>query len=183
MKILLIDDDRTSLAVTRLAVEKCGYEVMTLQDSRLAIETIRDNGIRAVVSDWVMPGLSGLDLVRTLRADPLAPYVYFIVLTGTRLGELNFMEAMDAGADDFMEKPANGALLRIRLRVAMRMLKLDGEVSALRRLIPICSFCKRVRRDDQVYEQIEAYVTRHSSVKFSHGICPECAKKHYPGRT
>ncbi|MDD5208623.1 MAG: response regulator [Elusimicrobiales bacterium] len=180
MKILVVDDDRFVLEMTKLMVERCGHEAIAVSDSALVQETIAREGIRVVISDWVMPGLSGLDLVRALRANPLQPYVYFIVLTGTKLGSLNFMEAMDAGADDYMEKPAEKDLLRIRLRVAQRILKLDTELNDLIKIIPICSHCKRVRRDDKAYESIEAYISKNSAVRFSHGICPKCVEKYYP---
>lgn len=179
MKILAIDDDQTTLLMTKLVIERCGYEAVTVADSSLALEAIKREAIRVVITDWVMPGLTGLDLVRLVRADHLQPYVYFIVLTGTKIGNINFMEAMDAGADDYMEKPVNKDLLKVRLRVARRILSLDNEVNDLRQIIPICCHCKRVRRDDKAYESIEAYVSRNSNAKLSHGICPECAEKYY----
>ncbi|HAN05501.1 MAG TPA: response regulator [Elusimicrobia bacterium] len=180
MKILVVDDDQSSLLLSKLVVEKCGHEALAVSDSSLALETIRREGIRVVVSDWVMPGLSGLDLVRGVRENPLQPYVYFIILTGTKIGNIDFMEAMDAGADDYMQKPVNRDLLRIRLRVAQRILSLDTEVNDLRKLIHICSYCKRILRDDKAYESVEAYVSRHAAVNFSHGICKACLQKHYP---
>ncbi len=181
MKILVLDDDQVSLSINRLIVERCGHEPVALSDSTQALKVIADNKIQVVVSDWVMPGLSGLDLVRALRADAAPrPYVYFIVLTGTKLGNINFMEAMDAGADDYMEKPANIEFLRVRLRVAERILRLDTEVNTLKTLIPVCSNCRRVRRDDQAYESLEAYISKNSAIKFTHGICNECLEKLYP---
>jgi len=181
MKILIVDDDQDSLNLNSLIVKNCGHEPVTVPDSSKAMKMIADNNIQVVISDWVMPGLSGLDLVRALRADAtLRPYIYFIVLTGTKLGNINFMEAMDAGADDYLEKPANKDLLRVRLRVAERILSLDTEVNALKTLIPVCSSCRRVRRDDQAYESLEAYISKNSSIRFTHGICPKCAEKLYP---
>ncbi len=181
MKILIVDDDQNSLNMNRLIVEHCGHEPVAVSDSTQAMKAINDNKIQVVISDWVMPGLSGLDLVRALRADASQrPYVYFIVLTGTKLGKLNFMEAMDAGADDYMEKPANKDLLRVRLRVAQRILSLDTEVNTLKALIPVCSGCRRVRRDDQAYESLETYISKNSAIRFTHGLCPECVERLYP---
>lgn len=54
------------------------------------------------------------------------------------------------------------------------------EVQTLRGILPICSYCKHVRNDEGYYEQIEAYIYKRSGVDFSHTICPECLKKHYP---
>ncbi|MBI5744306.1 MAG: response regulator transcription factor [Elusimicrobia bacterium] len=180
MKILVVDDDKDMLQLTTRMVTYCSHEPVPLMDSAGALKVINDERIQVVISDWVMPGLSGLDLVRALRADPVKrPYVYFMVLTGTRLGNLNFMEAMDAGADDYMEKPVNKDLLRVRLRVAERMLKLGTEVTTLEGLVPVCSHCRRVRRDDQAYESLELYISKNSSFRFSHGICPSCMERYY----
>jgi len=181
MKILIVDDDNDMLQLTSRHVAHCGHEPITLQDSRKALNVIRDEHIQVVISDWVMPEVSGLDLVRALRADAAQrPYVYFMVLTGTRLGNINFMEAMDAGADDYMEKPPNRDLLNVRLRVAERILRLGTEVNTLNALIPVCSHCRRVRRDDQAYESLELYISKNTTAKFSHGICPDCLAKYYP---
>ena len=54
------------------------------------------------------------------------------------------------------------------------------EIKTLRGLIPICAFCKQIRNDEGAWDQMEAYITEHTHAEFSHGICPDCAKKHYP---
>ncbi|MCW5205206.1 hypothetical protein VU02_04730 [Desulfobulbus sp. N2] len=55
-----------------------------------------------------------------------------------------------------------------------------SEIKVLRGILPICSFCKNIRNDDGYYEQIEAYIHKHSGVDFSHTVCPTCMKEHYP---
>jgi hypothetical protein len=64
-------------------------------------------------------------------------------------------------------------------RVAVQQRALAREVTALRGLLPICSFCKRIRCPDNSWEEIDYFVAEHSEAKFSHGLCPECARKHY----
>ena len=54
------------------------------------------------------------------------------------------------------------------------------ELHELREIIPICSICKKVRTDKAYWEQVESYLLKHAGMKFSHGICPDCMKKHYP---
>jgi len=56
-----------------------------------------------------------------------------------------------------------------------------NEVNTLRGILPICSFCKKVRDDQGYWEQVDVYIRKHSRADFSHSICPECAKDHYPG--
>jgi sigma-B regulation protein RsbU (phosphoserine phosphatase) len=133
MKVLIVDDDPDMLLLTARQVAQCGHEPVTLGDSTRALQVINDEKIQVVVSDWVMPQVSGLDLVRALRADAARrAYVYFLVLTGTKLSAMNFMEAMDAGADDYLQKPADKELLKVRLRVAERILRFGYEIIYLR---------------------------------------------------
>lgn len=54
-----------------------------------------------------------------------------------------------------------------------------NEVKALRGILPICSFCKKIRNDDGYWDQVEVYVANHSDADFSHSICPDCMKKNY----
>jgi hypothetical protein len=56
----------------------------------------------------------------------------------------------------------------------------SAEVKLLRGILPICSFCKKIRNDKGYWEQVEIYVRQHSAAEFSHSICPECLDKHYP---
>ena len=65
-------------------------------------------------------------------------------------------------------------------RAARQRRALVQEVQQLRGLLPICSFCKQIRNEDNTWEQLEQYLSRHSEAQFSHGLCPECARAHYP---
>ncbi len=56
----------------------------------------------------------------------------------------------------------------------------EREIQTLRNMLPICSFCKKIRNDKGYWEQIESYFKKHSTADFSHSVCPECIKKHYP---
>lgn len=85
------------------------------------------------------------------------------------------------------EEAINAAILTMVLgvfaglvnRLAIQQLALAKEIRVLRGLLPICSFCKKIRTSDNSWEQLEQYITDHSEAKFSHGFCPACAKKHY----
>jgi DNA-binding response OmpR family regulator len=83
---------------------------------------------------------------------------------------------MDAGIDDFITKPVDADELKDRLRVAERILGLRERMYALEGLLPICSYCKRIRNDQEQWSSLEGFIERRSHAEFSHGICPDCYK-------
>lgn len=66
---------------------------------------------------------------------------------------------------------------RVDAQEALR-LKLESEINTLKGIIPICSYCKKIRKDEEIWQQLEAYLTEHSEALFSHGICPSCYEHH-----
>ena len=104
----------------------------------------------------------------------------------------DIVTGLEAGADDYIVKPFNREELRARVRVGVRMLELQAiladrvreledalvRVKQLQGLLPICSYCKKVRDDRNYWQQVEAYIEGHSDAKFTHGICPECREKY-----
>lgn len=177
MKILIAEDDDVSRKVLRVTIEKMGHEVAEARDGAAAWEVFDVEPVRAVVSDWMMPGLDGLDLCRRIRARPQTPYTYFILLTA-RTGKENYREAMEAGVDDFLTKPLDRDELSIRLHVARRILGFATRIRQLEELLPICSYCKKIRDDQQHWDAIESYISKRTDTSFSHSICPECYEVH-----
>jgi CheY-like chemotaxis protein len=89
-----------------------------------------------------------------------------------------YLEGMSAGADDFVHKPVGPDELAARLRVGERILGLQTEVRQLEELLPICSYCKKIRDDDNSWHELDRYVARKTDTSFSHGICGECLEIH-----
>ena len=130
MKILAVDDDEIALSMLQETLRGHGYEVEGVRDGREALERLRTNGCRMVITDWEMPGLSGLDLCRTIRAEEYGGYIYTIILTEHRSAE-DLVTGMSAGADDFMPKPFNPSELVVRVRAGERILSLETRDVAL----------------------------------------------------
>ena len=113
--------------------------------------------------------------------------LYLILLTA-RHNQADLVAGLDAGADDYLVKPVDPEELRARVQVGRRVLALQerlaervaeleaalSNVKQLQGLLPICSYCKRVRSDHDYWEQVEHYISQHTDVKFSHSICPGC---------
>lgn len=179
MKVLIAEDDRTSRALLIGALTKLGYEPVEAADGGTAWDALGRTGARIVVSDWVMPDWDGLELCRRVRARKGEPYVYFILLTGKMLGPGRYREAMEEGVDDFLTKPLDVDALRIRLRVAERIVQLTERVRNLEGILPMCAYCRRIRDERGAYQSLEDFVSDKTPAQFSHGVCPDCAEKHF----
>jgi sigma-B regulation protein RsbU (phosphoserine phosphatase) len=174
MKILIAEDDTIAAKVLRLTLQALRHEVVVATDGAMAWEMFDKEPVRVVVSDWMMPGLDGLQLCGRIRNRAQTPYTYFILLTAAQTCDDDYTLAMDAGVDDFLTKPLNREMLRTRLRVAERILRYTTEIQTLKELIPICTYCQKVRNDDDYWERVDTYVKARTGARFSHGVCPGC---------
>ncbi len=125
MRILIADDDDIALVLLEDVLGEAGHEVLTASNGAEALECIRSRDCRLVIADWEMPGLTGLDLCRAVRAaDWLGSYVYMILLTGHDSRESK-LAGLSAGADDFITKPFDPAELLVRVRAGERIVGLE----------------------------------------------------------
>lgn len=176
IKVLVAEDDPPSGRLISAAIRKLGYEVIFAVNGRDAWYSYVSERPRIVITDWMMPVIDGLELSRRIRGDGRSHYTYLIMLTALD-GKERYAEGMRAGVDDFMTKPLDLDMLRVRLKVAERILGLQHRVAELRGLLPICSYCKRIRNEDGSWESLEGYVGGRTSASFSHQLCPACAAK------
>jgi CheY-like chemotaxis protein len=181
VKILAAEDEPVARAVLVQALRRLEHEVVEVPDGEAAWSVLQaepgaagERELRVVVSDWQMPRMDGLELCRRVRGRVGREYVYFILLTNSDATEENRRAAADAGVDDFLSKPLVVAELWMRLRVAERILRYTTQVRQLEELLPICSYCKKIRDDRNYWQQIEGYVSERTGSEFSHSVCPEC---------
>ncbi|HEY0350668.1 MAG TPA: response regulator [Gemmatimonadales bacterium] len=177
MRLLIAEDDSVSRLSLRAAIERFGHQVTATADGATAWEALQTGDYSVVISDWEMPVMDGAELCRRIRARPADRYVYFILIA-TRGGKQRYLEGMEAGADDFITKPVDWEELRARIKVAERILSLRHHVERLEGLLPICSYCKRIEDQAKEWQPVEQYVSTRSEAQFSHGICPECYRRH-----
>jgi len=123
MKVLIVDDDPVIRLLLSSTLNKLGHHVQEAQNGRDALTNWEKEHQHLVISDWMMPDLDGLEFCRRVRAAQRADYTHLILLTA-RSGKANYLEAMNAGADDVITKPFEKDQLVARIRVAERVLAL-----------------------------------------------------------
>ncbi|NIM97066.1 MAG: response regulator [candidate division Zixibacteria bacterium] len=192
-KILIAEDDEISRKMLRRILLKDGNEVSAVEDGLKALALLKNETPDILVTDWMMPDLDGSELTRRVRSLDLPSYVYIILLTALTEKE-RIIEGLDAGADDYITKPYDKTELLARIRAGNRVIELEkslrqknqelsealAQVKQLKGLLPICMFCKKIRKDEDYWQQVEEYLFEHTEADFSHSICPECMQKHYP---
>ena len=173
MRILVVEDDPIARLYISSALHALGHETVQAENGAAALDLLAETPIRVVVSDWRMPRIDGLELCRRLRATA-AEYVYFILLTQMSATPENEDLAIEAGVDDLLQKPVNPRELKVRLHVAQRILGYTAQIQRLESFIPICSYCKKVRDDQNYWQRIESYINERTGSEFSHSVCPGC---------
>jgi sigma-B regulation protein RsbU (phosphoserine phosphatase) len=186
------DDDPLERRLLESMLAKWGYEVLTSADGSQACDLLigADSPPLAIL-DWMMPEMTGVEVCRRVRGNDSPTQPYLLLLTSKDKTE-DVVAALEAGADDHITKPCAPQELRARVdvgrRVATLQKKLADRVAELERalahvtrlqgLLPICTYCKKIRNDRNYWEQVETYIGEHSDARFSHGICPDCHSKH-----
>ena len=97
-----------------------------------------------------------------------------MILVTVLSGKGSYLEGMKAGADDFVSKPFDLEEMAARVRVAQRIINLQREVKQLEGLLPVCSYCRKIRDTAGGWSTLEDYVTKQADVMLSHTFCPSC---------
>lgn len=188
IRLLIAEDDPISRRLLETTLGRRGYELVLASDGRQAWDALHGPDAPPIaILDWMMPEMNGIEICAAVRAEKLALPPYLILLTARGRKE-DVVEGLNAGADDYITKPFNSAELVARLRVGARVQRLQAEVArrmseledalanvkTLQGLLPICSYCKDIRDDQNYWHQVDAYFSEHSNAQFTHGICPKC---------
>jgi phosphoserine phosphatase RsbU/P len=188
LDVLVAEDDPVQRHLIASSLKAWGFRPVVCADGDEAWKVLESQDAPLLmILDWMMPGVEGIEICRRLKAkDPNRPS-YVILLTAR--GEVgNIVEGLRAGADDYILKPfhpeefharvRNGArLIGLQVNLAERIDELQAalaKVKQLQGLLPICTYCKKIRSDGDYWTQVESYFAEHADVRFSHGICPSC---------
>jgi sigma-B regulation protein RsbU (phosphoserine phosphatase) len=190
-EILIAEDEPVSRLRLETTLQRSGFECISVENGAEAWRVLQtESPPNLMILDWMMPELDGVEVIRRLRNSPTCFGAYVILLTG-RNSRSDVVSGLEAGADDYITKPFDPAELLARVQVgvrgvnlrealASRVRELEQALSRVRRLqglLPICSYCKKIRDDRNYWRQVESYISEHSEAAFSHGICPDCYQR------
>ncbi|MDD2898423.1 MAG: response regulator [Desulfuromonadaceae bacterium] len=195
-KILAVDDEPINLQLISAAL-KNEYDVLTATNGYHAIAQLKEQRPDLILLDVMMPDMNGFDVCSNIKADASFVDIPVIFLTALDPNE-GELRGLEIGGIDYLMKPVNFELLKLRVRnhlalkernemvIAQRdLLEIQkkeleealARVKHLEGIIPICMYCKKIRDDQNTWNQLEQYISEHSEAKFSHGICPKCVQE------
>jgi sigma-B regulation protein RsbU (phosphoserine phosphatase) len=188
MIVLVADDLDVNRKLLRTLLAADGYDVIEASNGTDALEILQGaTGPIVGLIDWEMPEMEGIEVCRQTSAFADPPPIYLILLT-VRDSKQDIVAGLQGGANDYITKPFDKTELLARVGIGKQMVELQQaltervaelrdalvSVKQLGGLLPICSYCKKIRDDQNYWQQVEAYVGKHSDAKFSHSICPQC---------
>ena len=132
--VLVVDDSRAQRHMVSMQLRRWGYRVTECESALAALALCRVSDIDIIISDWMMPGMTGLEFCKEFRALDRESYGYFVLLT-SKSEKTEIADGLEAGADDFLTKPVASNELRARLRAGERMLATQAELLAKNRVI------------------------------------------------
>ena len=192
MKVLIADDHVVNRRLLQVLLASEGYEILEARNGAEALDLLKEATEPMVgLIDWQMPQMEGPEVCRQARLLPDLPPMFILLLT-IRDSKEDIVAGLKAGANDYIIKPYHKDELLARVRIGVQMVELQqnlqtrvreladalARVNTLSGLLPICQFCKKIRNDRDYWQQVEEYLARHSDIKFSHSICPDCFQVH-----
>ncbi len=133
-RVLLVDDSRLQRRILRVLLDKWGYRVVEADSGQQALTICRHEHVDFIISDWMMPGMNGLQFCAEFRALERETYGYFILLT-SKSETREVVYGLEMGADDFLTKPVSASELRARLVAGERVLGMEEELNTKNRMI------------------------------------------------
>lgn len=159
--ILIVDDNRLQRSVLEANLKAAGYGVVAAENGKEALEIFRKGYYPILMTDWVMPEMSGLELCRAIREEESGRYTYIIILTSLD-SKNDIIAGLEAGADEYLVKPAHQAELTARLKTACRILDLEAsrdkyieEIKSLSLIDPPTGVFNRSYMDEHISQEIK----------------------------
>ena len=184
--ILIVDDNSENLRLLSQTLIQRGYTVRPAKSGKMALTAVEEMPPDLFLLDIMMPEMDGYTLCQRLKADEKLKTIPMIFLTARSASE-DILKGFEMGAVDYILKPFRipELLARVETHIQLRqtIVRLQDaldHIQTLEGLLPICASCKKIRDEKGAWNSIEAYISDRTKANFTHGICPECAKKLYP---
>ncbi len=186
-KILIVDDEKFNIDVL-VGMLNPFYRTIAAKNGGQALRRLEKPPLPdLILLDIMMPEMDGYEVCRRIQSNEKTSNIPVIFLTAKGTTE-DIIRGFKMGVVDYVTKPFCPEELTARVNTHIRLQKTISEleralneIKTLKGMLPICSSCKKIRDDKGYWNQIETYIVAHSEAEFTHGICPECAKKLYPG--
>jgi DNA-binding NtrC family response regulator len=186
--ILLIEDNAGQRKTLLDILNAKGYETFAAADGAEGLSFLQNHPVDLVLTDLGLPDMSGIDILREVKAG--YPDIQLIILTGSATFD-SAVDATNLGAFSYLLKPYDIELLLLNIqranekrqaeedreRLIQELKNALAQVKQLQGILSICMYCKKIKVDEDSWQQLERYITEHSEADFSHCICPECAIK------
>jgi len=192
LTVLVADDLESNRRLIRASIKSEGYNIVEVTNGQEALEFLEKVTVPVVgLVDWEMPELDGLTVCKRARKREFSPPSFLILVT-IRDSQADIIAGLQQGANDYIIKPFDYAELLARVKIGAQIVNLQqtlmdqaqelrdalNQIKILTGILPICSYCSKIRDDKNNWEKLDRYVARHSEASFSHGVCPECYREH-----
>jgi len=198
-RILVTDDSPDVLELTTTVLEDEGYKVAKAASGGECLKIARAQHPAISLLEVMLPDMTGIEVCEQIKEDKDLEGTFVILVSGVRISPDYQADGLNVGADGYIIKPITNrelvarvqAIARIkRAEDALRQKKLEqqklitelqealAEIKTLKGFIPICASCKKIRDDEGYWNQLEAYISKHTDATFTHSICPQCAEKY-----
>jgi CheY-like chemotaxis protein len=194
--VLVVDDQPVNLSLVEKMLQDLPIRIIKATSGKEAIQIAEKERLALILMDVQMPGMDGFetaDKIKQLENTKSTPII-FVTAIGTDAEHIQ--RGYEAGAVDYIIKPVTPFVLRSKVQIFLEMDEKYEEIDDMLRhleeknrafkntlntirmnqgLVPICSWCRKIKNDKGEWEQIEEYITRISAAEFTHGVCPHCA--------
>ncbi|HMQ52318.1 MAG TPA: response regulator [Anaerolineae bacterium] len=199
--LLIVDDNLKNLKVLMDLLRDRGFDILVARSGEEALSRIDYRLPDLILLDVMMPGPDGFEICRRLKAYETTreiPIIFMTALTDVQ----SKLKGFEVGGVDYVTKPLEyqEVMARLQAQLTIRRLQQDlveknaelqaknealqqalDQVNLLSGLLPICANCKKIRDEQGRWQEVTVYIRDHSEAEFSHGICPDCMQKLYPG--
>ena len=198
-KVLVVDDSPDILLLSTSILRRAGYDVLEASTGKECFDAVQTNHPDLVVLDVMLPDMTGMDVCRQMKNDKRSEDIFVILASGIQISSERQAEGLDIGADGYIVRPISNREFLARVQAGERIKRAEdalrekereqeqlvsqlkealAEIKTLKGFIPICPLCKKIRDDEGYWDQLEAYISKHTDAKFTHGLCPECVEKY-----